>query len=165
MWDAPVVVAALIAGGVAMTSPIITFIVTKAYEKRFLERMPKGRQKALTGKWSGVGYQEIGPDGQPLDAKLSLDLIANGKTVTGTGDYTFRLRGTDYHIRIVLDGGFFHDRFLKLDYKNADNTAVQFGAIITELSSEGRTLRGYYVGYGAISERPVCGTLEVQKQA
>jgi len=64
-----------------------------------------------------------------------------------------------------LDGGFFHDRFLKLDYKNADNTAVQFGAIITELSSEGRTLRGYYVGYGAISERPVCGTLEVQKQA
>jgi len=86
MWDAPVVVAALIAGGVAMTSPIITFIVTKAYEKRFLERMPKGRQKALTGKWSGVGYQEIGPDGQPLDAKLSLDLIANGKTVTGTGE-------------------------------------------------------------------------------
>ena len=127
--------------------------------------MPKGRRRALTGRWVGAGYQAEGVDGgPPLDAKLILDITAHSKTVKATGEYTSKVGATEEHTKFAMEGGFFHDRFLKFDYKNTDDTAIQFGAITAELSPDGRTIRGRYIGYGPFSERLVNGSIELHKQ-
>lgn len=154
----PPVIAALIT---AIVGPIVTLVATKAYERRFLEVMPDNRQKALAGTWAGVAHQEVGPDGNPLGSSITLELTTTRKTVAGTG----RLCDQDYEARFTISGGFLHQRFLKLKYKNTDDAALHFGNITVEMSGDGRSLRGRYLGYGRVSERLVYGTVELNKKA
>jgi hypothetical protein len=119
----------------------------------------------LNGNWQGSAYQEIGPDGNPLDAKLHYSLTASRKVVRGDGTYSIRWQDKDQVRKFTASGGFLHDKFLKLDYKNIDDSAIQFGSAILELSADGKKLTGSYLGYGATSERFIYGTIELEKQS
>ncbi|SEH06301.1 Uncharacterised protein [Candidatus Venteria ishoeyi] len=87
------------------------------------------------------------------------------KEVIGTGEVDFPVSEVENHaFNISLTGGFLHERFLKLDYKNTNLAAVQFGSSLLTLSSDGTKLNGRFLGYGAKTERLVFGEIKLQKK-
>ena len=148
----------------AIIGPLLTYFIRDWHKNKPLKIIRAGRRKALNGNWQGSAYQEIGPDGNPLDAKLHYTLTASRKIVRGSGIYSLKLKDKDQSRNFTASGGFLHDKFLKLDYKNTDDSAIQFGSAILELSADGKKLTGLYLGYGATSERLIHGTIELEKQ-
>jgi hypothetical protein len=59
----------------------------------------------------------------------------------------------------TMTGGFRHDRFLKLEYKNKKHFKIQFGSILFDFDEDGETLTGQYVGFGHKSKKVVHGTI------
>jgi hypothetical protein len=55
------------------------------------------------------------------------------------------------------------DQFVKLDYFNKDNIAVHFGSIILQVSADGQTLRGRFLGYGAFQEKVIAGNIQLKR--
>jgi hypothetical protein len=119
------------------------------------------RRKALAGVWSGQGRQEKLSDWPAFTSKVDVKLRVTGAAIEGAGAFRFK----EYNIRFKLTGTFSHDRFLKLDYNNIDDDAIQFGCFMAELSADGKTLSGHYVGYGAVSEDIVRGAITISKGA
>lgn len=74
-----------------------------------------------------------------------------------------RKDGSHVKLQFRLRGGFLHDRFLRLEYENRDNAAIQFGSVVAELSADGKTISGGYIGFGAQSQRIVTGTIALTK--
>jgi hypothetical protein len=162
--DQPIVVA-VIGGVCTVVSPILTLLATRLYDQRFLLPLGEGRRKALDGKWQGTFHQEVGPDGKPLDADYSLQLVTSRKTVKGEGSSHFELGGKKYEPKFFVAGGLIHERFLRFTYDNVDATCLQFGSMVLELLPDGRTLRGRFVAFGQLSQRLIYGSIELTKQA
>jgi hypothetical protein len=159
----PVIIAAIIAGVFSIVSPIATYFVTQAYRDRIFLPPPSGRAKALVGKWQGTLHEEIGPEGTPFDASFSLELAMSWKVVSGTAGFHATLLGKEYEFKLVLRGGFLYERFLRFDYQNCDESVLQFGSMTFELSADGQSLDGRFLGYGDVSKRLVYGTIELHK--
>lgn len=88
-------------------------------------------------------------------------LQKGGRSIAGLGEFAFDFRSTRYVFKVHLKGGLRYDRFLKLDYKNTNESAIQFGSIMAQLSDDGHELEGQFLGYGAVSRRIVHGTFHV----
>ncbi len=159
------IIAALIGGAFALLAPIITVALSKAHERRAFEKISEDRRAALAGKWTGIAHQEVGPKGKPLDIAITLELGADKKIVTGTLHFRAKIGGSEFHRTFHLTGGFIHQRFLMIRYSNTESTVVEFGNMTFELSADSKTLRGRYLGYGALSERLVYGELSLCKNA
>jgi hypothetical protein len=159
------IIVALIAGGFAIIAPIVTFIVTRSYENRFLQPVSSNRVAALVGSWEGTTHQECGPGGKPDDAKVSFKLALAGKKLRGQGIFRTCVGAEEVVITFHLSGGFLHDRFLRFDYNPEASETVQFGSIIVELSNDAKKLTGRYMGYGAFTNALVYGTVCVTKMA
>ncbi len=118
----------------------------------------------MSGKWSGTTTQESG-NFSALALPIVLRTVASRKTVKGE----FRVqypRSEDIPARddeFVCQGGFFHDRFLQLNYLSRNDGRIQFGSAILELSPSGETLQGKYIGYGAFSREIVTGNLQLRR--
>ncbi|MGH2479620.1 MAG: hypothetical protein ACRDHW_08200, partial [Ktedonobacteraceae bacterium] len=104
--------------------------------------------------------------GTPADFRITFRLQPIGRTMRGEGEVRLV-----YHQRTMTEpltffGGFVHDRFLKLEYKmQAQPGSVQFGFTLLELSPDGQTLSGPFLGYGALITRGmVSGTLQLHKR-
>ena len=148
----------------AIIGPLLTYFIIDWHQNRHLKIIRAGRRKALDGNWQGSVHQEVGPDRNPIDAKLYYSITASRKVVRGEGTYLTRWQDRDRVLKFTASGGFFHDRFLKIDYKNADDSAIQFGSAALELSADGKKLTGCYSGYGALSEHLVQGTIQLEKR-
>src|SRR2546423_14769182 len=105
----PTIVAAIIAGAVAIVAPLITLVV-----KEILEQKPfspvTGRRKALVGKWHGVLKEVNGPGGKPLEVDITFEFTKHRKRILGCA--TFTLPGLATRT-LDFTGGFFHEQFLK----------------------------------------------------
>ncbi|MCB0541165.1 MAG: hypothetical protein KDE33_26900, partial [Bacteroidetes bacterium] len=115
---------------------------------KFFNRISKRRQGALTGNWIGYFTEEV-PGKKSFNQiknNLVFTLEARSKTVKGKGKI---LPNEKNEKTFIFKGGFRHERFLVLDYYNPDEKVIQFGRLIFELSSNGKILRGSYVGYGS----------------
>lgn len=154
----PQLVAGLVTGGCALVVPVITFVLTKAYEGRFFEPMARSRREALAGKWRGR------LDQAPISGDLEVELDVASKRVHGKAHLTLDFEGKERFITLSLTGGFLHDQFLKLDYKNTNPGTIQFGSIILELAAEPRTMEGEYAGYGSLNRRIVSGKIMLTKR-
>jgi hypothetical protein len=161
----PGIVVAVIGGVFGIVTPLIMYFVTKADKEKGFLPVSEGRRKALDGKWQGTFHQEIGPDGQPLEAGYFLKLVTSRKTVKGEGSSHFRLGGKQCETRVSIVGGLIHERFLRFTFDNVDETTLQFGSMVLELLPDGRTLRGRFVAFGQLSQRIIYGTIELAKEA
>jgi hypothetical protein len=65
---------------------------------------------------------------------------------------------------LKLTGGFYHDRFVRLEYFNSEGRRMQFGCATLELDAPGDKMEGEYVGYGAWSEAVISGTISVVRE-
>jgi hypothetical protein len=159
---------AIISGLFALLAPIITYVVTKELEDRYFEQMPYERQNALSGRWEGMMYQEVGFDGErlevPMEIPIDIEATVSGRRLEGVSKVKFPLPNGETDTSLVnFTGGFLHDRFIKIDYKNSNLATIQFGSMILELNSRGNMLSGRFLGYGDFTEVLVFGKVKCQK--
>ena len=148
----------------AIVGPALTFIAKWLWDARIWNRIPERGRIALTGKWQGEGHQDLGPEGKPISYPLTMELRCGWKLVTGTGHVHFPLKKDPYDSTFVLQGGFFYENFLKLDFRNnSDAGKIQFGAVMLVLDSEGKTLKGKLTGYGPRSKDVVTAAVSLTK--
>jgi hypothetical protein len=134
----------------------------RGYRSSQLAPISVRRRQALIGFWTGSGRQEAQAQRRAFNTRVSVRLKVVDETINGLGHFSFARDGKQYLSRFKLEGSFSHDRFLKLDYRNVDDDAIQFGCFIAQ-SANGKTLSGYYVGYGAVSENLVRGFISLSK--
>src|SRR5262249_17510552 len=110
------ITAAIIGGVVAIVAPILTLIVKEYLEQKSLKAV-KGRRGALVGKWKGPLKRTVGPGGAPLNVEVTIEFTKHGKRILGRAIYTPNGSTTR---QLDFTGGFLHEQFVKLDYKNPD---------------------------------------------
>jgi|SRR5262245_3883744 len=142
-----------------LASPIIALLVKEKRQNRLLETITSSRRKAIEGNWKITCIQEIKGEGVPDGFTGTLSFEAGQKIVKGKIAYEHYKRGPAV---LNLKGGFYNDRFLKLEYENEIYRVIQFGVIILELSANGSTLRGRLLGFGADSEMLVTGKITAE---
>ena len=154
------IIVAIISGSVAIISPISTYVITRMYDRRGLGKIT-GRRKALLGTWKGSILQDA--DSEWGKMNIDMTFISNGKIVEGNCTLIYPV--DNQVIKLKFTGGFYHERFIKFDYTNPDESVVQFGSAVMILDSNGKTLEGRYVGYGSITNRIVSGTVLMHRTA
>lgn len=151
---APEVIAAIITGAVALIAPIATYFATIAYERRSIQKI-SGRRKSIVGNWRGNIKQSL--KGAPVTIDIEMGFTAGNKIIEGNCRFLSPLDNRTTNLKFT--GGFYHERFIKFDYKNEDEGVIQFGSSIIDLSADGRTMTGSYVGYGAGTNEIVTGNV------
>jgi hypothetical protein len=152
----------------ALVASIITLGVTKFWETRPLRSLDSGIREAITGTWRGKLHMSDHP-WKVLRAEFTLSLKASRKIVTGNArlSITTIRPGKDtqeeFTNEIVLRGGFFADRFVRLEYRNAKHAILQFGSLMLRLSDDAADLNGKFIGYGAFSKTMLTGSLDLTK--
>jgi hypothetical protein len=123
------------------------------------------RRRALHGRWRGSFVQNM-PGGRG-EASLVLDIKAGLRIITGDVAYdgSAEIGGTVHQMQgaFTVRGGFIHDRFLKLDYRQKDRDVVQFGSVVLDLHPDGRTLTGKGVGFGSKTRMIVAVEISLEK--
>ena len=123
--------------------------------------MSRARRRALGGTWAGYLNQDVGAPFN--DGNIRMRLKCGWRTIHGTGEYELVVNGATVAAEFRFSGGFRFDRFVMLEYKNAKDHVVQFGAVVLELSDESDCLAGRYAGYGSISKTPVSGAMSLRR--
>ena len=134
-----------------------------------LETLSKDWQKALNGTWVGTEIQEEGLGDSPVEFDAELTLRAGKKLITG--EYKVACREDRYKDMIAefeVSGGFphrhRHERCIKLDYENTDDSVQQFGTILLLWSPTGKELNGRIVGFSATYGVIAPGTVQLRKR-
>jgi hypothetical protein len=152
----PEIIAALIGGAGTIFAPVITVLAKNIYDRR-IWGIVKGRRKAIIGTWVGSISQTI--DNIPTSYNLEITFTADKKIVKG--DASFISPSTGKTIKLKFIGGFLYERFIKFDYHNPDELIIQFGNAILDLSSDGKTLIGKFVGFGSNTNKIVTGEVKL----
>ena len=154
------VLAAIIGGLCTIGASIGAVFLTRLFDNPLGFKKDR-RLAALAGQWEGTVHQEGPPT---IDFRQTVYIKLAGRTVRGEGTVFSQA----YMITepFTFFGGFVHDRFLRLEYEIQNQPgSVQFGYAILDLSPDGKTLSGKFVGYGALVTRDlVNGTTQLQKQ-
>lgn len=125
--------------------------------------IPLGRRQALDGVWEG----QIDLRPYPA-ARIELRLTVNKNDINGEAVYSFSpswwqvWRGGGKR-EVLISGSFRENRFVELNYKSKDETAIHFGSILLELRGDGRTLEGRWMGYSSTTEEPACGGIYLSR--
>lgn len=159
----PEITAAVIMSLATVFAVVTTFVLTRWAERRDRVVMDADRRAALGGRWRGV-LEQTPVENSPVSVRdVEMLLEAGRRSISGTGSFTGTYEGTEIIVQLAFTGGFFHDRFLKLDYRNIVVGSVQFGTAVLELDTDGKTLAGAYVGFGSMSRAIVQGKLRLRK--
>lgn len=118
---------------------------------------------ALTGKWTGEGHQQRGPENEHAKFSVTLDLVANDHEVNGEMRLRMPYRGSEYTGSFSISGGFVGGRFVWVNYVGSYQHRPHFGTMIWDLSKVDVKLVGEYVGYGALGDRIVSGYAKLDK--
>ena len=155
------VLAGIIGGCCTVGGSIAAVIATRVLDN------PMGfkrhtRQASLAGHWDGTVQQE----GISEAFRITFRLTPMSRTIRGEGEVRLVYDKRAMTEPLTFFGGFVHDRFLKLEYEmQAQPGSVQFGFTLLELSPDGQTLSGPFLGYGALITRGmVSGTLQLHKR-
>lgn len=153
------IIAALISGLFAISSPLITFVFVRKYDQRELREIKKSESSAITGVWQGRLEQTL------YDKSISMDvhfIFSSGKKVV---DGVIKLKNPvdNSPIELSFTGGFYHGRFIKLDYTNSDTRIRQFGAMVMSLNDNADELTGKYTGYGSLSNKIINGEIILKR--
>jgi hypothetical protein len=128
------------------------------------EYNPFRRARAVNGKWKGVVKQYPGvlfPGG--MEYPINADFTIENDNIGGHFMIDLPLTDETRRIEFEVRGGFHHGTFVQFNYSARDIGAIQFGSVVTRLSADGRRMCGKFVGYGAVSEEIVSGSVELAK--
>lgn len=152
------VLTAVIGGGFS----ILTVVVTKLFDAQPFDYVSRKRRRAISGRWEGESQQNSGPSGGPETLPLTMKMeVFWFRIIRGTGEYRLP-DGTVSEFK--CRGGFLYDRFLRVHYDSVEDSIVQFGSVVMELSSDAKSLTGNFVGFGVDSQKIVHGLLKLQKK-
>jgi hypothetical protein len=142
--------------GIAIITGGLGYIAKLFWENRTYH-LVGARRNALAGKWTGRATQEL--EGASRTWVMEITLKPGLQRIRGDGFLIFdpQDRSKDQHF--TMAGGFQHDRFLKLEYRNKKHYKIQFGSILFYFDEEGETLNGEYVGFGHKSKKVNHGTI------
>lgn len=156
------IIAAVIGGVFTVGASFGTFAITRIADSTAFPRTKNVHQLSLTGFWEGTVHQAQGPEGVPADAPSSLTLTSTHRAIRGESILSWPHRKPQH---LSLAGKFVYARFVRLEYEvRNEPEAVQFGYILGELSPDGQSLDGRFLGFGAASRNLVWGTFHYQKQ-
>jgi hypothetical protein len=120
---------------------------------------PKGRRKALAGKWQGKGVDVYTASGAaPLDFELKLILKVGSHDIKGTA---YLAASSGVQEKLDLIGGFYKDRFVRLNYQNS--AREQLGVIFLEFGPNSDVLSGTYAGYSPRRATVLAGKVELAR--
>jgi hypothetical protein len=157
------IIAAIIGAAATVGASIATFVLTRLFDN--IPLPPKNaRQSSLIGRWEGTIHWE-GGQGAPCDMQFSLDVKSIRRTIRAEGKWWFTSQNQGNIQDVIMTGIFMHDRFLKLEYKRVDRPGeINFGIVLLELSLDGQTIDGHFVGFAAFSKGMIWGTTHGYKQ-
>lgn len=153
-----------IGAAATIVGAVLGALVSKMYE---LDRVPfpllsrplTRKQRAISGSWQGKVNQAEGPDGTPIDFIFKMKLPIVRKKIKGTGFFTWEKKD----IELELVGGYINESFLKLDYRDNDETVFRYGSIILEVTPDNRELKGRFVGFGTEKLGLIHGEVTMKK--
>lgn len=151
---------AIIAGIATILASVITLLLKEYFDRRKAryEKVADKIRDAVYGKWKGSFEQTL--ESQPINIEMDIELkVSSSGSITGKAKFPFR----DETWEVSIKGGFYSERFLKLDYENVNRAILQFGAFIFRLSDDAKTLKGCFIGYGHISEKIIGGNAVLKK--
>lgn len=143
-----------------LLGPFFGFFVSFWLEKQRLPRITSARREAITGTWEGVFEQEKNERREPQKIAIKLQLKAGSRSVTGVMSVK-----DNAVFRFDVDGAFYHNRYLRLNYIACGETenAIDFGAVFLILGDFPNKMVGKLAGYGSISETLIAGVVALKK--
>jgi hypothetical protein len=118
-------------------------------------------QRALTGDWRAEVHQEKGPGGKLFEQVIRFHLSASPDGIRGS----FVDRHDAREDRFTVTGTLILSRFVMLDCQPEDSALVQFSRMVFERSPDFTALRGQFVGFGAITNDLISGSIVLTKRA
>jgi len=154
---------------IGIVSSVIAFagILVSSYliyiDSREFKTISKGRKKALNGSWKGniEHLEEI--NGLHASGTLEISFVAKRKKIRGELLINHAAGEFKRKDRMKFTGGFKMDRFLELNFQNANDEVVQFGNMIMELDPMGDKMEGKIHGFGPLSRKVLSGNVYLNK--
>ena len=119
----------------------------------------KLRNEALKGEWVGSYNQTNLIEGEMTFIFKKVKRIKKGEILYKPHN----LANINYYQKLSFTGGFKDNRYISLTYISSDNSKIQFGNFILELSSTGKELKGKFVGFGDESNAVISGDVLLKK--
>lgn len=151
---------AIIAGIATILAAVITLLLKEYFDRRKerYEKVDSRIRDVVYGKWKGYFEQTL--EGSPQTILLEMELkVSSSGNITGKAKFPFKSETYEVNIK----GGFYSQRFLKMDYENSDKAILQFGAFIFRLSDSAKKLTGYFVGHGHLTGNIIGGNATLEK--
>jgi pimeloyl-ACP methyl ester carboxylesterase len=138
--------------------------ISSKFEAGIFDKMSSTRKSRLAGSWKGIERQNLGPDGEPIEYPVSLDLNWAGDRSHGHFRFTWSKGGVVIVDETLPVEGGFYDGFLLLNFQDTISGKLQFGSLFLELNNEGTELKGVDVGVGYKTKKIVTGDLVLRKE-
>jgi len=125
------------------------------------------KSEALRGVWSGPVTQTSGATRGKYRLILRFERRRGSALLVGRGLLWPDSEGnkpTLKNLDFLTFAATLQGDYLRIDFRNADEDKVQFGAIIAEVSGGRETLSGYFTAIAIDDKRPVSGSVTLAKQ-
>lgn len=155
--------AAIITGLFGLLTGLIPYILQLRTERMNRSYVNPSLRQALSGHWKGMIHQDLGPDGIEITYSADLNLEVKERNVEGSLQINALTSIGEIEANLILNGGVYESRFLRLNYINRNTAFLHFGTFIIEIQPNPNFLLGKFAGYGAFSKKVVSGTLELKK--
>ena len=154
----------VVVASIASATATYLFMQIKSGAEKIAEYQPMaGRQRLLTGTWLGESTKS-GLNGGQIDYKVSLDLEASMRQLSGYGKLEAERDGQKYVIDVeVLGGGFHHGQFMKIEYRGDECQKSHFGSIIGALDESGTSIDATMTGFTELLGAPGTGKRSLRK--
>jgi hypothetical protein len=163
------IIAAIVGGAFSMLVAYITWLLgRRPPELDGYINASSDRVEAIKGRWQGTLLQPDYPGGG-IDSKVEMNFDIQRRIVIGTGriatefDSARHGRSGPASVNLNIRGVFFNDQFLKIDYRNASPSVLQFGAMILVLDPTAESLDGHFIGYGSHAKAIVTGRVALKR--
>jgi hypothetical protein len=134
----PVITAALIGVSGTLFTTLVANRLKQAYDDRNYTKVPKNRQKAIQGSWTGMVTEKDWANHNIASYRIDVTVISKRRRFLGNGKLT---PGTS-SIDIRFNGMFFDDKYLLFNYVNANPHIKHYGVAMVELSDDACTMKG-----------------------
>jgi hypothetical protein len=155
--EAPVI-AAVITATTNILNTLITIFVKKNLDNKPLVSVPQRRRESVKGDWIGTVTPDPSLNQSPFDISIEFNTVS----IQLEGKISY-VSTTDHRVNLQFKGSFYDRDYLRLEYKNADQAAIQFGVLILKLSADATQIHGNYVGYGVEKQDIVLGQVVLHR--
>jgi len=145
----------------AIIGTVIGIILQKLIDRIQYPIIKDKRKRALNGKWKGCIFQRENKKRKEQSIQLILDIKAQRRLVK----CKMSVVDENDEFEFEVSGGFFHDRYLRLEYETCgkSDACIDFGSIFLELDDRPDKMVGKIIGYGSLSRDMIDGDIEIKK--